>query len=546
MAQTTGKTKAKLKLLKLPNSSAKTIATVPKKTKVIIINSVDNYYYVKVTIKKKDYEGYLLSSKVKADSSNVEKVSKYDVESVSNILGGTTSDASNYSASDTPTIGQKLLVHNLTGIHGIPYQFMNSVDRKLDGTVFGQRYASRIIAKMPLLLVTPGKVEFMKQFKTAEKKNILTKIISDDERNQVSDLINSSGRYYTFAFDYSSYYQYVNNMLRTGSIFLGIDDVKVNIGGNKDKLGYFNWGKAVNSQFQSLVSSKEFVGFYVDSASSVNEDFSNSTTESQLSSKVNELSATARELNFLLGYGSGNTLDLMDTNALETTMETIDNISEKYLKGNQLFKDIANNFATIASGGKLLFPEIWSESTYSKSYDIKLKLRTPDCDVLSWYMNIYVPLCHLLCLTLPRQASANGYKSPFLIRASYRGLFNCDMGIVESLSVTKGAEAAWTLDGLPTEVDVDLRIKDLYSALMMTSSADSVGWFMNNTSLMDYIANTCGININQPELQRTVSVWLMLRSNKFTDIPSNIWTKVQNETSNLVMDIYNKATSILK
>src|SRR5699024_7465962 len=111
------------------------------------------------------------------------------------------------------------------------------------------------------------------------------------------------------------------------------------------------------------------------------------------------------------------------------------------------------------------------DSDFSNSYDISIKLRTPDGDKLSWFLNIYVPLAHLICLTAPREASdagPNGYISPFLVRGFYKGLFNCDMGIITNLSITRGREKAWTLDGLPTEVDVSMELKDLYKMLAIT------------------------------------------------------------------------------
>ena len=51
------------------------------------------------------------------------------------------------------------------------------------------------------------------------------------------------------------------------------------------------------------------------------------------------------------------------------------------------------------------------------------------------------------------------------------------MGIVTSLQLSKGKERAWTLDGLPTEVDVTMEIKDLYS-MFVTTSIDNPGAFV--------------------------------------------------------------------
>ena len=42
-----------------------------------------------------------------------------------------------------------LITKNLNGIFGIPYQFMNAVDQKVDGTKNGKMYGAKIVARMP-------------------------------------------------------------------------------------------------------------------------------------------------------------------------------------------------------------------------------------------------------------------------------------------------------------------------------------------------------------------------------------------------------------
>src|SRR5699024_1569362 len=57
-------------------------------------------------------------------------------------------------------VGDELMIDNLSGIYGIPYQFTDVVDPKPTGSSFGSVYASRIITRMPLLMLSPGKVDF--------------------------------------------------------------------------------------------------------------------------------------------------------------------------------------------------------------------------------------------------------------------------------------------------------------------------------------------------------------------------------------------------
>lgn len=453
------------------------------------------------------------------------------------------------SLSDTEII-DSLIVENLNGIYGIPYQFMESVDPRLVNSstdkspTMGRKYADKIIAKMPLLCITPGKVDFMSNFSKSDKNKMiksLQDIATGELETDINYIIKDNGRYYTFAFEYEEYFNYVNALCRTGARFLNIEDVKIDIGGSVERASNFDWKNALNSNLKATLTSNEFIGFYMDSTDSVSESFSNNTTQSQLSSTVNGFSDTARELNFLLGAGAGVQFDLMNEAKLAETMDSINDISEKYLNGNTLFTTIANDFATIGTGGKLLFPEIWSDSEFSRDFDVSIKLRTPDSDVMSWYINIFVPLCHLIALAAGHQTeNVNGYYSPFLIRAFYKGLFNVDMGIVTQMSIRKGKEAAWNINGLPTEIDVDLTIKDLYNMLSIVPGTEAKN-FVTNNILMDYVANTCGININQIDIQRSLEIYLILKKKQVTEIPNRIFGKVQDAIDTYAMDLYNRS-----
>ena len=451
--------------------------------------------------------------------------------------------------------GEKLIVQNLNGIYGIPYQFMPSVDPRLNksnptsDTVngIGRKYAEKIITKMPLLCITPGKCQFMSNYSKNEKEGVIARLIDvlkggNDNVTEVDDIINNTGKYYTFGFEYDDYFNYVNALCRNGARFLEIHDVKITVGDQKNKaLKDFDWAFALNSDLKSTMTSQHFIGFYMDSTDSVSESFNNETTQSQLSSTINGVSDVAREAAFLLGAEAGKTIDILNSEELASTMETVNTISDKYFRGNQLLKDIGGQFATVASGGKLLFPEIWSDSQFSKSFDINIKLRTPDGDIVSWYLNIYVPLCHLVALAAGHQTdNRNGYYSPFLIRAFYKGLFNIDMGIITDMSIEKGKEASWNVDGLPTEVDVRLSIKDLYGMLAITPGTKPKN-FVTNSILMDYIANTCGININEIDIGRTLEIYLILAKNSITDIPNKVNRNFQDAIDTYGMELFNAA-----
>lgn len=296
------------------------------------------------------------------------------------------------------------------------------------------------------------------------------------------------------------------------------------------------------SDFESRLYYGNAIAFYINSDSSFTDSFGNETTESSLST-INNLSDKAREIQFLLGTSRqavGEAFDKVD-GTLSSIKDQINSIVEKVAGGNSIFTTIANSVKTIVSGGRMLFPQIWSNSSFSKSYNISIKLTTPNTDKISWWYNIYVPLCHLMALVLPRSEYVNSYTTPFLVKAFYKGMFNIDMGIITEMTFNKGKEGSWTKDGLPTVVDVTFSIQDLYSTMGMTSTESMFkGKTLQNVSEMDYIANLCGININEPDIFRMIRLWCAFNiENRVYDFIPNLELGVEKYLHNRVLNVYN-------
>lgn len=442
-------------------------------------------------------------------------------------------------------------IENVAGVFGLPYQFLPNTDLRLSGDTktenIGYEYAKKIIERIPLLFISPGKASFMTKYSKENKRNLLEYLINNKDGGSIGsldDILSGDGKYYTFEYDRARYYQYVNPMCRIAARFLEIDDIKIN-GTTLDKM---NWETFTQSGIKNIGDFGDFgaVPFYVDTDTSVSESFSNSTTQSMLSSTVNSISDMGRELNFLLGYGASAT----GINALENSADirsNIVNVQEtinKLLGTGNFLSNLASHLTTVASGGKLIFPEIWNDSSFSRSYNCEFKFVSPDPSKLSVYLNVLVPLFHLIGLVAPQSVDSNpnGYANPFLVRAIYKGFFNVDMGIITDMSVTKGAECQWTPEGVPTSINVSISIKDLYSAMSITSTTNDNFKYdtLNNTALMDYIANLCGVNIYRPEIARIIDMWFVNNfSNRVEDFwQVDIWTGIQDRIQNLIMGIY--------
>lgn len=445
---------------------------------------------------------------------------------------------SDYGIGDTDEV-EGILKSNLNGIFGIPYQFLSTVDQRIGDSEIGAKYAEKIVSRMPLLFLTPCKQVFMKGFDGTSKTEALAALLDGDSR--IAENITSVGKYYTTEFAYDKYYKYVNTMSTQLSCFAGIGNEYVNLNGRK-KIKNIQWGNAKNDSFKGYFNAKQAVVFYLDGLTSMNESFSNSTTESSLASTINGFSDQANELRFLIGKDSALSA-LMDgatsvtdsiTGALSGTISS--------LTGGMLGDLAKTGVSTVLSGGKIIFPKIWQDSSFSRSYSFDIKLRSPDHDTISIFMNILIPYLHLLGMVLPVgiDDNPNGYMSPFLVKAYCKGMFNIDMGIITDLSVTRGAECQWNDDGLPTQIDISLTIEDLYSSLFMTDESKSNLAVIKNTSMMDFLSNMAGLNIADVEFGRRTKMLVYLTTSDLSRVPSNIWNKFDTTISNLMSGLYNK------
>lgn len=471
---------------------------------------------------------------------------------------------------ETNTLVSKMMTTTMNGIEALPYQFMPSVDTRLSDTgktstesMIGRKYAEKIMGRLPLLFLTPCHPQAFADFDEADKTTIVNSLL-DGVWND--DLINGDGRYYNVAYAYDEYFRYFNCMMAAVAVFLGIydDTLPALTGSATKKIGEYDWSNELNDDFKTFFSAKENLIFYVDNFNSISESFSNDTTESSIASQVNSTSDTANELNFLLAGNSSaigkiadNVSDAVSSisSALSTTLGEL---------GGGILGSLADTgINTLVNGGKIVFPQIWSNSSYSRDYTLELKLRSPDHDSLSIFLNVIKPYCKILCLCLPRvmdhedHYNLNGYMSPFLVKAFSKGMFNIDMGIISSLSVTKGAECQWNDDGLPTQIDVSITITDLYSSLAMsgfedTSSIYNLGlgnpfkgmqqiWkIVNNTAYMDFLANMAGLNVGTMAIGRRVEMYKYLTETSLVQYKSRKFTQFDQAISRIMGNLYEK------
>lgn len=438
-----------------------------------------------------------------------------------------------------------LTMTTVAGIHGIPYQFMPIVDSRDNSRAenIGRMYADRVVARMPLFIITPGEPEFLAGWSEEERREGWKALLTSEAASGTlaAQIATRQGRYYVFKSRFDLYAMYLNNLMRAAAFFLNIQDVKY----NGIAFGSYRWENNYNKDIHSKLNYHQAIAFYIHSDTQISDSFGNDSRPSQLAEKVNGLSDLAKEVQFLTGTtgamtGIGALTDLTNGNEKGKDLGNVENMTDftnQLLGSGDFIKAITGNIATIIQGGKLIFPEIWGDSHFTKTYSVTLKLRCPNPDPVSWYLDIWAPVAHLLPMVLPKMSGPNGYVAPFLVRAYYKGLFNCQMGIITDMTVTRGDMGNWTLDGLPTSVDVTLQIKDLYTVLGISGENNSWSQILNNIGMLDYVANFCGINVNVPDIERLLTYGMYLLQNTPGDMVGRLGLTLDVWANNLFLGI---------
>lgn len=485
---------------------------------------------------------------------------------------------------------QKNLSNLTMKLFGLPYQFPSAVDPRVStiSSSIGKKYTENILLEAPVCTIIPGDPVYLPG-KTSEQKISTSQALIEGHQGNFSALTqvfkdNSADnlRLYDFKNNYNDYIKYVNVLCRAGAVYLELDE-KITVGKKTSNLQSFDWRNykwndnavsstttkvkttsktLINKLKKTLVGGSEFVmdtddrkegslsdlfknynyvQFFIDPDVTPSEALSNESGQSQLKSIFDSGSSVMKDIAFMSNSG-GIPSDLLDTFTQESAAAMQAGVSSILGDTNisGALSRLINLSGNVLQGHNLVIPDIYQNSTYSKSYSITVHLKTPYGTKFGYYMDIFVPMMHLLALTMPKQESANSFSSPFLVKAYVDGIFSCNLGLVESISISKVSDS-WSVSGLPTEVDVTLNITDLYSSLSMSPSSSPV-MFANNSSLIEYIATNCGMSLTSPNFKTKWTNIINTVSSSFTDIPFSVKGRVEEEIYSTIA----KMTSLYK
>lgn len=286
---------------------------------------------------------------------------------------------------------------------------------------------------------------------------------------------------------------------------------------------------------EELLSNYNYVQFFIDVDSTSGDSMSNSTSESKLKGMFDTGSDFLKELAFVINSGgidAGTFQNFADT-ALQSLADNIPGVGGNGI--STALSRILSLTSNVVRGENVIMPDIYQSSDHDNQYQFTVHLKCPYGTKFGYFMDICVPLMHLIALGIPKQTTANTYGSPFLIKAYVEGMFTCSMGIVSSISISKNpTDSSITVDGLPSEVDVTVTITDLYSDLSMSPQSSPL-LFVNNTSLVEYLATTCGLSLVTPNMRAKMDMTVNAIQNAFFDIDNTVMGGIAEAVDSFVL-----------
>lgn len=216
----------------------------------------------------------------------------------------------------------------------------------------------------------------------------------------------------------------------------------------------------------------------VDGKESLTDSISSSVTEPTIASSLNAISSKARAINASTAGG-------------KTGFDFVDGVlgGVKDFVGGALDTLHISGLSAVFGRSNVVIPDIWeSTDTQIATQSFKMPLRSPHGNDLALFQNIMLPMSFILAGALPLSTGKQTFTSPFLVELYSRGRNTIRLGIIESVTITRGVgNKGWRSDGRMLGCDIEFTVKDLSKVLHMPIIQDP-GIFDDDNVYTDYMA----------------------------------------------------------
>ncbi len=415
----------------------------------------------------------------------------------------------------TNTVPQDLF-DGLKMVIGRPYAFLPNADPNV------RTFTRHMLPTAPLIMIRPGRVKFSEDVEGYLKEALVSlgrsigsdqemadimgrgadggkglfsnhygvsdtdveainRAVKDKQAGTVRDFYNKNNksvRYFEFNSDLEVMKEYQSVLSTLSSrLYARMNDRAItwlDVGGKFDPPGKTNGG---------------FYTFWADNATSVSESANSDVGPTKLAGLVKGVSEVSREAQFFLGtqqFGEGK--EAKDQSMIDNAMLGI-----KDFVGGANDAGLRGSLGQAVLGLNPMFPEVWKDSSFDRSYTLNFKFHTPYGNPAAVYQDVLLPFTRLLSLVMPVQTQPGVYSEPFVFQVDCPGYFACDLGICTNFSFTRGGnDNLWTVDGLPRQIDVNMSIRDLYPVLTASKNNESLFF---NFGMSTFLDNLAGISI---------------------------------------------------
>ena len=208
-----------------------------------------------------------------------------------------------------------------------------------------------------------------------------------------------------------------------------------------------------------------FAVFNVDYQGPVSESVSNSISDMALKDTMKSAARAAREINFNLAGGN------VFGDAQASVTAALTDFAKGAVEGITI--GLSNIVAGLMGGAYIDIPKKWDDSEISfPQITYKMKLISPYGNILSQFMDIYIPLCMLIAGSFPQAAGKRSYTSPFLCSLFNRGVQNIKLGMITSLSIERGtSNLAFDRQKRALAIDVSFTVTDFSTVVTSPMNA---------------------------------------------------------------------------
>jgi hypothetical protein len=259
-----------------------------------------------------------------------------------------------------------------------------------------------------------------------------------------------------------------------------------------DKTSWWNFLMA------ELDDGAQYVSFRVENTGDASESFQNQVGESEISSKINSISGSARSTRFSTADGNiddglvGKTVGAIMTGVKDMAMGAANSLGIDGIAalGGNAFADIPKHYMNSTSS----MPKM----------NYRVRLVSPYGNRYSRFVNLWLPLSMLLAGALPLSAGQHSYTSPFLCQVFDRGRAQTRLGMIDSISVTRGmSNLAFNKIGEPMSIEVSFSVVELSNILHMPiakgfnpiTSLNMSAIFDEESLYNDYIATLSSLSL---------------------------------------------------